>query len=123
MLYVATGLSRLESIFNLIGVFILFLLILAAAYYTSRWVGKANFLQQNNKNIKLIESFRLNQTKYIQIVKIGEKYVALGISKDHIEVLCELSEDELNLTELPSGEVPSNLDFKDILAKITKKKQ
>lgn len=121
-MYVAAGISRLESFLNLAGVFILFLLVLAAAYYTSKWVGKAKFLQQGNKNIQVIETFRLNQSKYIQIVKIGSRYIALGISKDHIEVLTELEEDELKLTV--SENLPeANIDFKDILTKLMNKKK
>ena len=122
-MYIATGISRIESLFNLIGVFIIFLIILAAAYFTSRWLGKAKFLQQNNKNIQLIETFRLNQTKYIQIVKIGMKYIAIGISKEHMDVLCELTEDELNLSVLEQNVANNNLDFKDALEKLMKKKK
>ncbi|MFA9463825.1 MAG: flagellar biosynthetic protein FliO [Velocimicrobium sp.] len=122
-MYIATGISRAESLLNLIGVFILFLLILVAAYFTSKWIGKANFLQQANKNIQVIETFRLNQSKYIQIVKIGEKYIALGISKDHMEMLAELSEDELNIAPFSPNNATANMDFKDVLAKIIKHKK
>lgn len=122
-MYTATGISRIESLINLLGVFILFLLILAAAYYTSKWIGKAKFLQQNNKNIQVIETFRLNQSKYIQIVKIGSKYVVIGISKEHMDVITELTEDELNLSITEQNTPDINVDFKDVLAKIMKKKK
>ncbi len=122
-MYIATGVSRIESFINLFGVLIIFLFILAAAYYTSKWIGNAKFLQQNNKNIQVIETFRLNQSKYIQIVKIGSKYVALGISKEHIDVLTELTEDEINLSITEQNKMDINMDFKDVLAKITKKKK
>ncbi len=122
-MYIATGISRIESLINLFGVLIIFLLVLVAAYYTSKWIGKAKFLQQNNNNIQVIETFRLNQSKYIQIVKIGSKYVALGISKEHIEVLTELTEDEINLSIPEQNTTDLNVDFKDVLAKIMKKKK
>jgi len=122
-MYIATGISRIESLINLFGVLIIFLLVLVAAYYTSKWIGKAKFLQQNNNNIQVIETFRLNQSKYIQIVKIGSKYVALGISKEHIEVLTELTEDEINLSIPEQNATELNVDLKDVLAKIMKKKK
>ncbi|MEG1457725.1 MAG: flagellar biosynthetic protein FliO [Acetivibrio sp.] len=122
-MYIAiiTGISRFESILNLLGVFVLFLLILAAAYFTSKWVGKSNLLQGNSHNIKIMETYRLTQNKYIQIVKIGKKYIVIAVTKDHVEKLAELAEDELDFKELDTLGQNANLSFKDILTKVSKK--
>lgn len=120
-MYIASEVSSVESIFSLIGVCIIFLLVLAGAYFTSRWVGKTNFLQPGSRNIQVIETFRLNQNKYIQILKIGKKYVAVAVSKDHVEFLTELQEDELSLLMDESAK-NNTVNFKDILTKLTKKK-
>lgn len=118
-----TGLSRLESIINLIGVSILFIIILIASYYTSKWVGKSGYRQLNGKNVQIIETVPLSQSKYIQIVKIGKRYVALGVTKEHIEFLCELSEDDLDFSENSTKPKNSGTDFKTILSKIGKDKK
>lgn len=120
---IATGISRIESLFNLMGVIIIFLLVLAAAYFTSRWIGKAKFLQQNNKNIQVLETFRLNQTKYIQIIRIGKKYIAVGISKEHIDVLAELTEEDLDLSGQTLSQETNTIDFKDVLETLMRKKK
>lgn len=123
-MYLSTGLSTVESGLRLLGALIVFILILMAAYITTKWIGKGNLFQSSLNNIKVIETFRLGQNKFIQIVKIGTKYIALGISKDHIEVLTELGEDELELYPPEHSQASSsvNLDFKEVLSKITKKK-
>ena len=69
-----------------------------------------------NSNIKVIETFRLNNTKYIQIVKLGEKYVAIAVGKDTVTYLTELDESELDLTKAMEG--TSNLEFHEILKKV-----
>lgn len=120
-MFITSGVSSFESITSLIGLIAIFLLILAAAYFLTKWLGKTNFLQNSNRNITLVESFRINQTSFIQIIKIGSRYFVIGISKDHIEYLAEMEEEEL---KFPSFDVQKNtgsIDFKDILEKIKKK--
>lgn len=123
-MYLGTGLSTIESALKLVGALIVFILILMASYIVTKWIGKASLLKSGTSNIKVIETFRLSQNNFIQIVKIGTKYVALGISKEHIEVLTELGEDELDLFSPEHSQASSgaNIDFKEVLSRITKKK-
>lgn len=117
----AAGISRSESLLSLLGVFIIFLITLAAAYFTTKWIGKSNLLQSGNRNIKIIETFRLSQTKTIHIVKIGDKYIAIGVSKEHMEFLTELTKEELNLLSETENKTGGGIDFKEVLAKFQKK--
>ncbi len=117
-MFSASGLSTLESVLNLVGLIIVFLLILAAAYFLTRWLGKTNFLQKTDGNIVLIESYRINQTCSILIVKIGVKYFAIGVSKDHMEFMTELEEENLNLEPLEGRKMGTGIEFKDVFEKI-----
>lgn len=121
--YLATGVTRAESILKMLGVLVLFIIIVAAAYYVTKWVGKTAMVQQANSNISIVETFRMGQNKFIQIVKIGSKYVAVGISKDTMEKLAELQEEDLVLL---SEEGKRNIiapDFKELLDKMKKKEK
>lgn len=114
----------MESALKLVGALIVFILILMASYIVTKWIGKGSLLKYGTSNIKVIETFRLSQNNLIQIVKIGTKYIALGISKEHIEVLTELGEDELDLfsPEHSQASNGTNINFKEVLSRITKKK-
>lgn len=121
--YLATGVTRAESILKMLGVLVLFIIIVAAAYYVTKWVGKTAMVQQANSNISIVETFRMGQNKFIQIVKIGSKYVAVGISKDTMEKLAELQEEDLVFL---SEEGKTNIiapDFKELLDKMKKKEK
>ena len=46
-------------------------------------------------NFEVIDTFRLTQNKYVQILRIGKKYMAVAICKDTVTVLRELDESEI----------------------------
>ena len=75
---------------------------------------------ENKRNIQVIETFRLTTNKYIQIIKTGEKYLVIGIGKDTITMLTELSEEEIQLVDNPES---GNIKFQDILEKAKMLKQ
>jgi flagellar protein FliO/FliZ len=111
--------SPLEGVVQLIVVFIMFLFVLALAYFTARFAGRFQGNIQSRSNIKILESARISNNKYIQIVKIGNRYFALGVGKDDVSCLAELQEEDLNLEQL---ENPTKGSFKDILSQLQKKK-
>ena len=48
-----------------------------------------------NRNIQVIETFRVNNNKFIQIIQVGKKYLVISVCKDTINILAELIEEEL----------------------------
>ncbi len=115
-----TGSSHaLDSVIQLIVVLIMFLFVLGLAYLAARIAGRFQSNIQSRSNIKVIEVARVNNNKLVEIVKIGERYFAIGIGKDTITMLAELQEDELNLDTLNHD---SKGSFKDILSQLQKKK-
>lgn len=110
--------SSFSNIMQLMKLLFILLLVLVACYYVTKWLGTSGIMGGNSKNFKTIETYRMAQNKYLQIVKVGEKYLLISITKDHIEYLTELSEEDINLeTNLKQGEIKS---FKEILSKINK---
>ncbi len=95
MLLAITGSSALESGIQLLGVVLIFVFVLAATYFTTKWIANYQRTTTKNRNIRIIETCRLTSNKYIQIVQVGEKYLAIAVAKDQITVLAELSEDEI----------------------------
>lgn len=111
-----TSYSRLSSFAQLITLLIVFVFVLALTFYATRWMAKIQKSQFKNSNIEVIETFRLSNTKYIQIVKLGEKYVAIAVGKDTVTFLTELEESQLDLTKAVEG--TNTLEFQEILKKV-----
>lgn len=111
-----TSYSRLSSFAQLITLLIVFAFVLALTFYATKFMAKMQRNQFRNSNIQVIETFRLSNTKYIQIVKLGKKYVAIAVGKDTVTYLTDLDESELELNK--ALEKTNNLEFQEILKKI-----
>ena len=70
-----------DSIVQLITVSIMFILVLALTYFATRFVGNYQKTKLAGNNIQVLETFRISNSKYIQIIKIGEKYFAISVCK------------------------------------------
>lgn len=113
-------LSVWDNILQLLGLCIILVLILIAAYYTSRFVGKYKMGQLINSNFEVIEVYRISNSKMLQLVRMADKYVVLGITKDHITYITELDKDKILTHEVKEGEKPS---FRQIIEKLKSKKE
>lgn len=113
--------SSVQNILQLIGIIIVFLIILAAAYAASIVVGKTQgnaYSFSKERNIRLIETFRISNGQFLQIVKIGNHYFALAVSKEHIELIAELDEEEVYKDETTINAV---VPFQNVLEAVKKK--
>ena len=119
MIFLVKSSSSTKGIIDIIVVFVMFLFVLALAYFAARLVGRFQGNVQSRSNIKILETARVANNKFIQLVKIGDRYFAIGVGKDDITFLTELTEDDLNMDTINN---PSNGSFKDILSQLQKKK-
>lgn len=102
-----------SSFAQFITVFLLFLAVLALTYFTTRYIAGYQKSRIKSGNMELIESLRISNNKYLQIVRAGNKYLVMAVCKDSVTFLVELKEDELIISQ----EEAVNLDFKGFLEK------
>lgn len=112
--------SRLESLVQLLTVLVVFIFVLAITYFGTRWVGNLQKEKMIGSNVKVLETMRISNSKYIQIIKVGTKCFTIDLCKDNITYLTEVNEDELFFEEKATG-VDSE-SFKAILDKFKKDK-
>lgn len=120
---IASMSSRIEAFAQLLTLLIIFIFVLAVTYYVTRFVGNYQKNKLSGSNINILETMRIANNKYIQIVKIGSRVFAIAVAKDTVSYLCELDEDELIYKESSSGKMLINNDnFKEVLEKFKKDK-
>lgn len=112
--------TRTDSYIQFMTVLILFVVILAITYLVTRWIAKAQKERVGTGNLEVIETCRITQNKYVQILRAGEKYLVIAVGKDEIHMLSELSENELVFREETQGQVP---DFAGVLERVRKLKE
>ena len=107
-----------DSYIQFMTVLILFLLVLAVTYFVTKWMAGYQKSRISNANLEIVETIGLSNNKYVQIIRVGQKYLAVAICKDTVTMLTEVSEQELILSD---GSVPKTMGFKDILDKVQRK--
>lgn len=105
-----------DSFLDLITVLLIFVFVIAITLFTTKYVANYQKVQNAGKNIEVLETYRISQSKYIQIVKIGAKYVAIAVSKDTVTLLTALEETDISINDM----VNEGRSFKDILAGLKK---
>lgn len=104
----------LNNILQLIATLFVFVLVLALTYFVTKWIAKSGAMQSHAKNIKVIETYKIAPSKYIQIIQIGKKQYAIGVTKEQITFLSELEEDQLEIPE-DFGNTVGNTSFKEVM--------
>lgn len=112
-----TAVSKIDAVVQFITVLVIFIGVLALAAFLTKWIAKYQNIKISNRNIQVIETERIAPNKYVQIVKIGSKYVAVAITKEHVTMLSELNEDELEFKEDLPDEKLSFQSFLDMAKK------
>lgn len=106
--------GRLDSIVQLITAILIFIFVLALTYFTTKLTAGVKKGQMLSPNMDIVETFKLSQNKYIQIVRVGETYFSIAVCKDTITLLGEISKDEITI---PDTRLGTTVSFQEILDK------
>lgn len=112
--------SGVNSFIQLISVVAIFVLVLVVTYFSTKWVANFQKTKMDGSNIKVLETMRISNTKYLQIVKIGSKCFAIAVCKDSVTFLGDLKEEELVFDQVSAKSQSES--FKAILDKFKKDK-
>ena len=107
-----------DSYAQFITVLLLFVLVLGITALTTRWI--ANYQKQagTNENIQVIETARIANNKFVQIIRTGEKYFVVAVCKDTVTMLGEISEGQLKKKEKTPVQ---SFSFREFLDKAVKR--
>ena len=111
--------DSLSSLAEVLGLIVVLILILVATYYTTRFIAKQTSGQLTARNIKVIETYKISPTKYIQIVYVAGRYLAIAVSKDQVTMLTEVSEDDIVIPEHGDN---VKVSFSEMMGRIKKSK-
>ena len=88
-----------SSTLGMIGQFFLLIIvfgvILFLAYFSTKWIASARMGARNNSVLKLISSMPVGSGNSIQLIKVGEKYFLIGVSKENVTYITEVDNDDI----------------------------
>ncbi|MGN0691914.1 MAG: FliO/MopB family protein [Oscillospiraceae bacterium] len=98
-------------------------LIFLTMYITKSLMKKFNFRGASGKGIRIIDCAGIGQDKFIAAVQAGEKKLLLGVTGSEINVLCELSDEDIAaMTAEDNNSGSGGKSFADYLAENIKEK-
>lgn len=113
--------NTLGGIARFITVLVLFVVVLWVTWAVTKWTGSYQKGKWAGGNIEMLESFRIASDKYVQIIRVADKYIAIAVSKDNVTFLAQIEESELVRRDEPDG--GSKLSFQELLEKVREKKR
>lgn len=114
---ILSSMPRTDSFAQFITVLLIFIGVLVVTLYTTRWIARYQKVQNVNKNIDVIETYRLTSGKYVQILRLGDTYVAVAICKDTVTLLAQIPKEQIEIRR-EDGSVSVN--FREFLEKARK---
>lgn len=101
-----------------ITVLLIFVFVLGVTYFTTRYVAGIQKEKYKTGNMEVIETLRISNNKYLQIVRAADKYYCIAVCKDTITMLGEIQKE--NMVFYENG-VNANLNFQNIFERIKQK--
>ena len=108
------------STLRLIGATIFVALL---AYYVTRLMAGARLRKSRSRGkgtLQLIESINITRESGVHLVKAADKYMVVGVTKENVNLLAELSEEDL--PEIPESTADqANVPFGKLLSRFINK--
>lgn len=114
--------GSINAITQFLTLIFIFIIVIVITLIATRWI--ANYQKGSSlisgANIETVETYRLTANKYVQILRVGDKYLAVAVGRDEVTFLTELSPDEIRFKEAKVSNTP---DFAGLLSKLKKSYQ
>jgi len=106
-----------DFVWNFVLVTLALLAVTGLAYFVLRMLGRARG-PRSNRNIKILEGLAVAQHATVQLIKAGDKCFLIGVSRNGITLLGEVSGDKIDFDAKIMPEMP----FKEYLQRFMKGK-
>ena len=100
-----------SSILQLLFVVFVFVGVLALAIFATRFLASGKVIKRGT-NMEVIESISLGAQTMMQIVRVGGKYLVIGVTKENITFLTEVDEGDVKKHDNGSVVIPFEKYFK-----------
>ena len=107
--------SSLDSIVQFFTVLVIFVFVLGITLISTRYIAGIQKNKYKTGNMELIETLRISNNKYLQIVRVGNKYVCMAVCKDTVTLLGEIQKEDMVLSE---ERIVTHDSFRQILEKM-----
>jgi flagellar protein FliO/FliZ len=92
--------SQLDSVGQFFSIFLMVAIVALMAYFSYRMMSSSRGGRRSaSRNLQIIESIGVGIQSSVQIVRCGETYLLIGVTKEQVTMLAEIPKEQLTLTE------------------------
>lgn len=113
-----TAQSSTQNLLELLGLILVFVIVLVVCYFTTKFVASRQLVQKKIGNFEVVETFAIAQNKYLQLIRMGNKYVVISVAKDAVTFITELEESEV--CQIQKSTFMSGKNFREVLSGLSK---
>lgn len=99
---------------------LIFIFVLALTYFSTKLTAGLQKGRLAGSNVEILETHKIAPTKYIQIVRVGERYFSYVVCKDTVTLLGEMTKDDISASREERTSQPVSVSFKEIFDKFRK---
>lgn len=121
-----------HSLLSLLGALVVIVLVMAGAYFFTRWAGKIGVFSSltrptGNGRLQVLDRVPLGKDQWLLVIQMGTRYFLLGSTPSALTMLSELTPEEGALWHSPSSHDDSSQrispDFQALLRVFRDKNQ
>jgi len=91
--------STLQVVGQVVYFVLVFAAVIALTIVVTKWIAGARYRRGSAGNMQVIESIAVGQQVYLQLVRMGDKYVVIGVTRSSVTFVCEVGEDQVSLPD------------------------
>lgn len=111
-----------ESAMTIFSTLVALIFVLLAAWFVLKWMGKTTQGPKTSRYIAVLDRAPLGQDKWLLVVDIGGKKMAVAMSGSTVTKLCDLDDDLSEQPAAPSQTPDFSAALAAMLAKVRKEK-
>ncbi len=122
-----TGKGALDSLLSLMWLLLCVVVIIVLAYLFTRYVagrgGGPLGASGSTERFKVLARLSLGREQSAALVRVGERYLLLGIAPSGVSLLAELTQEEAEVLTAPPPGQPAPPSFGEALRTVLKQKK
>ena len=101
-----TSWTPMPTILQFLYLLVIFGVVVFLAFYTTKWIAKVKISKGGgrNSNVRIIDSVSVGQQGQVHLLKAGNQYILIGVTKERITYLSDVDPEELHIRAEPAEE-------------------
>jgi len=110
-----SGISAVNGFAQLLTVIVIFIFVLFCTYVATKYTADFKRMQGFNSAFEVIDSISVGNGGFLELIRVGENYIVISVTKDNITKIMDLTEEEV--LKIKDNKKTSKISFSSLMFK------